>query len=96
MLDLESILNELYSIIMDRIEKMPPNSYTAQLVSRGLEYIARKFGEEAVEVIVASIAESKDRLISEIADLIYHLLVLMAIRGITIDDIVKELNRRRR
>ncbi len=89
-----NIIDELYSVILDRIAKRPQNSYTASLVEKGKEYVARKVGEEAIETIVASLTESRERLISEIADLIYHLFVLMALNNITPDDIYKELLRR--
>lgn len=90
------VLNELYNIIIDRIEKKPQGSYTVQLVSKGLSHIVKKFNEEAIEVAIAVLSESKDRIISEIADLIYHLLVLMAIKNVTPDDVINELKRRRR
>ncbi len=91
-----SILGELYNIILDRIDKKTSGSYTVQLVERGKEYIARKIGEEAIEVVIASLTESRERIVSEIADLIYHTMVLMAVNNITLDDICKELERRRR
>ncbi|TRM90276.1 phosphoribosyl-ATP diphosphatase, partial [Sulfolobus sp. B1] len=90
------IINELYRVIVDRIEKKPNNSYTVEIVSKGKGYVARKVGEESVEVIVASLAESRERFISEIADLIYHLLVLMAMEGVTPDEVYEELERRRK
>lgn len=95
-LDLESILAELYNVIIDRIEKKPEGSYTAQLATKGLNYVAQKFGEEAIEVVIAALTESKDRFVSEVADLLYHLLVLMALRNATLDDIRDELKKRRR
>ncbi len=90
------ILKELYEVIMDRIASKPPNSYTAYLVSRGDAYIARKLGEEALETVIASLHESKDRVVCEVADLLYHLLVLLAVKGITLEDVYEELRRRRR
>ncbi|MEM1683260.1 MAG: phosphoribosyl-ATP diphosphatase [Ignisphaera sp.] len=93
---MDLVLAELYSIIVDRIEKKPTNSYTVQLVSKGIEYVARKFGEESIEVIVAALTESRERFISEVADLLYHLLVLMVLKNITPEDIAKELLRRRK
>ncbi|AOL15864.1 phosphoribosyl-ATP diphosphatase [Sulfolobus sp. A20] len=92
----DQIINELYRVIVDRIEKKPNNSYTVEIVSKGKGYVARKVGEESVEVIVASLAESRERFISEIADLIYHLLVLMAMEGVTPDEVYEELERRRK
>ncbi|AKA73939.1 phosphoribosyl-ATP diphosphatase [Saccharolobus solfataricus] len=90
------IVDELYKIILDRIEKRPTGSYTAEIVNKGKPYVARKVGEESVETIVASLAENKERFISEVADLIYHLLVLMALEGVTPEDIYRELERRRK
>ncbi len=85
---------QLYNIIIDRINKRPQGSYTAQLIERGRGYIAMKVGEEAVEVIVSSLAESKERFVEEVADLLYHLLVLMAVNGVNINDVCDELRRR--
>uniref|UniRef100_A0A7C4FHF9 Phosphoribosyl-ATP pyrophosphatase n=1 Tax=Ignisphaera aggregans TaxID=334771 RepID=A0A7C4FHF9_9CREN len=87
-------LSQLYSIIIDRINRRPQGSYTAQLVEKGKGYIARKVGEEATEVIVASLIESKERLVQEVADLLYHLLVLMAVNNASIDEVCNELGRR--
>lgn len=90
------IIDEVYQVILNRIREKPQGSYTVELVDKGKGYIARKVGEEAVEVIVASLYEGKERTISEISDLLYHLLVLMAIIGITPKDIYDELRRRRK
>jgi phosphoribosyl-ATP pyrophosphohydrolase len=87
-------LSQLYSIIIDRINRKPQGSYTVQLVEKGKGYIARKVGEEATEVIVASLIESKERLVQEVADLLYHLLVLMAVNNASIDEVCNELGRR--
>jgi|UniRef100_A0A7J2TA56 phosphoribosyl-ATP pyrophosphatase (EC 3.6.1.31) len=87
-------LSQLYSIIIDRINRKPQGSYTVQLVEKGKGYIARKVGEEATEVIVASLIESKERLVQEVADLLYHLLVLMAVNNASIDEVCNELRRR--
>ncbi|ARM76291.1 phosphoribosyl-ATP diphosphatase [Acidianus manzaensis] len=88
------ILDKLYNIILDRLRSMPENSYTAELAKKGKGYIARKVGEEAVEAIVASLDEGRERFISEAADLIYHLWVLMAVENVSPDDLYKELKRR--
>lgn len=95
-LDLETALTELYKIIIARIESRPEDSYTAQLATKGLNYVVQKFGEEAVEVVIAALTESKDRFINEVADLLYHLLVLMALKNVSIDDIINELNKRKK
>jgi phosphoribosyl-ATP pyrophosphohydrolase len=95
-MDIDMVINELYNVILDRIEKKPPNSYTAELVSKGIPFVARKFGEEALEVIVAALTESRERFVNEVADMMYHLLVLMALKNVTPGDIASELKRRRR
>ncbi|MCD6254586.1 MAG: bifunctional phosphoribosyl-AMP cyclohydrolase/phosphoribosyl-ATP diphosphatase HisIE [Thermotogae bacterium] len=88
-----SILKELENVIAQRKENPEPGSYTARLFSKGKEEIYKKFGEEAVEVLVA---ESKDRTVYEVADLIYHLLVLLRYNGIELGEVMAELKRRRR
>lgn len=90
------LLKELYEVINDRIARKPPESYTAYIASKGNVYAARKVVEEALEVALASISETKDRVIYEAADLIYHLLVLLALNGIVIDEVYEELRRRRK
>jgi len=91
---LESVLNELYSVIERRKEERPDGSYTTYLFNSGLDKILKKVGEEATETIVA--AKNNDgRLSSETADLLYHLLVLLVERGISLDEIGRELKQRR-
>lgn len=86
----------LYQVILDRQENLPPNSYTVHLLQAGLRHIAKKVGEEAAETLVAALAEDDERLISEIADLTYHVLVLMAARHIPLQAVQAELERRHR
>ena len=69
-------------------------SYTTTLFEEGINKITKKVGEEASEVIIASLAEQKKDLIYESADLIYHLLVLLANEGIKLEEIIQELNKR--
>ena len=88
-------LKELLKIIEDRKEKMPAGSYVASLFSAGKDQIIQKVGEEAVEVIIAAKNEGRERIISEVADLIFHLLVLLSGYNITLQDIEKELAKRR-
>ena len=90
----EAILTEFFRIIEARKTADPAVSYTARLHTKGLHKIAQKFGEEAVEASIAGVAESKDRLARESADVLYHLLVLWAAKGITPDDVWMELERR--
>jgi len=89
------IMRELYSVIMDRKEHPVEGSYTNYLFDKGTDKISKKLGEEAVEVVIAASQRDRKEIIQEIADLEYHLLVLMADRGITIDDIETELRSRR-
>jgi phosphoribosyl-ATP pyrophosphohydrolase len=84
-------LDELYQLILDRKQNPQPGSYTKYLFDRGLDKILKKVGEEATEVVVAAKNESDPDFILEVADLAYHVEVLMAERGITPDQIKKEL-----
>ena len=90
-----NIMDELYSVIMDRKEHPAEGSYTNYLFEKGTEKIAKKVGEEAVETAIAAAKKNKQEVIGEIADLEYHLLVLMADMGITLEDLEKELRSRR-
>lgn len=87
-------LNELYQIILDRKANPQLGSYTNQLLEEGENKILKKINEEATEVVVAAKAEGDARLVEEVADLIYHTLVLLASRGLTLTDIEAELQRR--
>ena len=84
-------LDTLYQLIKGRKEEMPEGSYTTYLFEKGLDKILKKVGEESTEVIIAAKAEDRPETIYEIADLAYHLLVLMIEQGIETDDIIKEL-----
>jgi phosphoribosyl-ATP pyrophosphohydrolase len=85
------MLNKLFQIIEDRRLNPANGSYTNQLLDDGYERIAQKVGEEAVEVIIAAGNQGRRRTIEEAADLIYHLLVLLAYHGIDIEEVEKEL-----
>lgn len=89
-------LDELYKIIEKRKKEMPKDSYTASLFREGNDRIIQKLGEEATEVVIASKNKSKERIISEIADLLFHLLVLMSILNINPSEIYIELDKRRK
>ena len=89
------ILRELYSVIMDRKDHPVEGSYTNYLFDKGTDKISKKLGEEAVEVVISASQRDRKATIQEIADLEYHLLVLMADRGITLDDVEAELRSRR-
>lgn len=89
------ILQELYDIIVDRTINPKEGSYTNYLFEKGLDKILKKVGEEAAEVIIAAKNISKDEIRYEIADLFYHIFVLMVERDLTLDDIYDELRGRR-
>ena len=84
-------LEGLYDLLMDRKATLPEGSYTTYLFKKGLDKILKKVGEESTEVIIAGKAEDKAETIYEIADLTYHVLVLMAQMGISVEDVKKEL-----
>lgn len=90
----EETLTALEQTIHQRKHKMPSDSYTATLFARGAPYIAQKVGEEAVEVIVASLQQDPSALKQEAADLLYHLLVLLVDRGLSLQDVTETLHRR--
>lgn len=87
--------SELYAVIQKRIRENPEGSYVAKISSEGLDRVIQKVGEEAVEVVIAAKNEERERLISESSDLLFHLLLLLAMRDITLEDIEKELETRK-
>jgi len=91
-----SILDELFDVILDRRSSRPSGSYTAQLFDAGEDEILKKVGEEAMEVVLAAKGQGDARVVSEIADLLYHLFVLLAARGLEPADVEAELAQRRR
>lgn len=91
-----NVLDELFATIIDRQAHLRPDSYTARLLEAGEDEILKKVGEEAMEVILAAKGQGDERVVSEIADLFYHLLVLLAARGLTLGQVEAELKRRRR
>ena len=92
---MSNVMDELFTTILDRQANPKPGSYTVELLSAGEDKILKKIGEEAMEVILAAKGQWNERLISEVADLFYHLLVLLAARGLTPADVEAELARRR-
>lgn len=78
-----SFLGHLWRIVGDRAQKEASQSYTARLLAEGLPRIAQKVGEEAVETVIAALSQSPDRTIEEVADLLYHLWVLLYAKGIS-------------
>lgn len=87
-------LNALAATIAARKNADPESSWTAKLLSQGPEKCAEKFGEEAIEAIIEAVKGDKDRLASEAADVIYHLLVMLTASDVTLDDVLAELDRR--
>ena len=87
-------LEHLAATIAARKGADPETSWTAKLLSKGPEKCAEKFGEEAIEAIIEAVKGDRDRLTSEAADVLYHLLVMLAARDVTLDQVLAELERR--
>ena len=94
--DLGLLLATLYELIESRERDRPEGSYTTYLFSQGLDKILKKVGEESAETIIAAKNEDGARLTSEVADLVYHLLVLLVARGVSLDEVREELAKRRK
>jgi phosphoribosyl-ATP pyrophosphohydrolase len=87
-------IHDLVSIIEARAASGGEASYTRKLLDKGTEHCAKKFGEEAVETVIAAVENDRDHLIAESADLLFHLLVLLKSRGIALADVEEALERR--
>ena len=87
-------LADLEKIVASRAEASPEESWTARLVAGGQTKAAKKLGEEAVETVIAAIAEDRENLTYEAADLIFHLLVVLKVAGIPLAEVMAELERR--
>ena len=87
-------LHDLEKIIADRAQSGDSSSWTAKLIGKGLEKAAEKLGEEAIESVIAAIAQDKEAMRNEAADLLYHLLVVLHMKGVSVDDIMRELEGR--
>ncbi len=85
---------ELYAIIQERAKSSTEGSYTASLMKEGIDRVAQKVGEEAIEVVIASKNDDKALLVGEMADLVYHLLVLMNLKDVSLTDIQQLLAER--
>ena len=92
--DLSATPDKLYRIILSRKKANPKKSHTAYLLSRGPAKVAQKFGEEAVEAVIEGVRGNKKLLVLESADVVYHMLVMWASRGVKPADVWKELIRR--
>jgi phosphoribosyl-ATP pyrophosphohydrolase len=89
-----SELEELQQLIESKKDSDPSLSYTAKLFSQGIEEIQKKFGEESIELIIASSQDNKKNVINESADVLYHLLVLLSEKSVTLKEVISELERR--
>ncbi|SKA35391.1 phosphoribosyl-ATP diphosphatase [Consotaella salsifontis] len=90
----EFTLSQLESIVAARATSDDPKSYTARLSRDGIERAAKKLGEEAVETVIAALGEDRRALTGETADLFYHLLVVLRLKGVSLSDVMEELERR--
>jgi len=93
---LGSLLDQLYALIQSRERERPAGSYTTYLFEEGLDKILKKVGEESAETIIAAKNDDDARLTAESADLLYHLVVLLVARGVSLTDIAHELAQRRK
>src|SRR5215813_12170955 len=93
-MDLGILLQNLYKLIQERKDQRPEGSYTTYLFNSGLDKILKKVGEESSETIIAAKNEDRKQLSAEISDLLYHLLVLMVQRDVSLEDILNELGNR--
>jgi phosphoribosyl-ATP pyrophosphohydrolase/phosphoribosyl-AMP cyclohydrolase len=89
-----AFLGRLEQVIAQRIDTRPPGSYTAKLLAEGTRRIAQKVGEEGLEVALAAVAQSDGELIGEAADLLYHLLLLLKVKDLSLQQVVAELEAR--
>ena len=90
----DTILKDMYEVILDRKQNPMEGSYTCYLFEKGLDKILKKVGEESTEVIIAGAKNDKEETIYEVADLAYHLMVMMVEQGITLQDVTAELTKR--
>ena len=89
-------LNDLAARVKERAAASAETSYTRKLLDKGVAHCAKKLGEEAIETVLAAVEEDRPRLIAEAADLIYHLLVVLEARGVTLADVEAKLAERTR
>jgi phosphoribosyl-ATP pyrophosphohydrolase len=91
---LSEILKDVFATIQERKHHPKPGSYTNTLFEAGEDEIVKKIGEEAIEVILAAKGQGDERIVSEMVDLAYHCLVLLAYRGLTLEEVGAEMTRR--
>jgi phosphoribosyl-ATP pyrophosphohydrolase len=87
-------LTDLEQRVHERAKANASSSYTRTLLDKGVDHCAKKVGEEAVETVLAAVQDNKTHLIAEVADLLYHLVVLLTARGVSIADVEAELAKR--
>lgn len=87
-------LSDLERIIAERASVTDGSSYTASLVASGPSRAAKKLGEEAVETVIAAVEGNREEVVTESADLLYHLLVVLKVAGVSLDEVLQELQRR--
>ena len=90
----DTVLNDLYQVVKSKQTIKEEGSYTSYLFEQGIDKILKKCGEECSEVIIAAKNNNKENIVGELADLFYHLTVLMVECGIAMDDVLKELEKR--
>jgi phosphoribosyl-ATP pyrophosphohydrolase/phosphoribosyl-AMP cyclohydrolase len=93
--DFAGVLDELYRLVQSRERERPENSYTTYLFAEGLDKILKKVGEESAETIIAAKNDEREPFVAEVSDLIYHLLVLLVAKGVSLDEVRQELGERR-
>ncbi|WP_435077053.1 phosphoribosyl-ATP diphosphatase [Halococcus sp. AFM35] len=93
----DGVLDDLVAVIEERQEQLPDDSYTASLFTheKGENAVLEKIGEESTEVVLAAKDGDREALVAESADLVYHLLVLLAMEGVSLDELREELRARR-
>ncbi|MCT4609709.1 MAG: phosphoribosyl-ATP diphosphatase [Pelagimonas sp.] len=87
-------LEELETIVATRAQASPEDSWTAKLLAKGPEKCAEKFGEEAIEAVIEAVRNDREKLASEAADVLFHLLVMLRSRDVAVADVMAELARR--
>jgi phosphoribosyl-ATP pyrophosphohydrolase len=87
-------LHDLEKRVRDRAQASADKSYTRKLLDRGVDHCAKKFGEEAIEAAIAAVAENRDRMIAEAADVLYHLVVMLHSRGVSLAEVEAALAER--
>ena len=87
-------LSDLEKIVAERAKASPEESYTAKLISRGMDVAAKKLGEEAVEAVIAAVNQNRANLVAESADVLYHLLVVLKAANVPLSDVLDELKTR--